>query len=465
MKLAKIMQAAVPLSALAAAVLAGKLVYSQIDTMPVQLDTMQGDPAVLDGLRLSGLLQQGWQSGGNAFGQWQQEITFSQGAASAQSHFSPQFVQQSYSRLFSDQTVEQLQQQPYLAVNLEGSNWINDWETEEGSLRQRKPEELEIGIGSGNFQDNNLYDTLTQAGLCFTASLPQQQPIFTENDQGCLVEGLRISATSTGPLYSIGDSLYGTISDTCFWSGGWQEEETQITANGSAGSWELEISEPLEYNFTTGLFCFTPQQEGSQLAECLWQLDCTPTGSHLLNLCQAGENRLAVLTVEDGWYQLHSFWPLEGRHTVQELAACTADAIGSAQLEVQGNMLLAKLYKGSLDSTQQAASEYLAVELTEQGGRLVLLAGDETAEKQSSYFRTRGNTWYAEDLLWYNGRIYAITGGDGLCEILALGQEDLYLGYLRGAGMLEGDLEKESTDWSYNYLEWAFQSLSLSVNE
>ena len=150
---------------------------------------------------------------------------------------------------------------------------------------------------------------------------------------------------------------------------------------------------------------------------------------------------------------------------MQKLAACTADAIGSAQLEVQGNMLLAKLYEGSLDSAQQASSEYLAVELTEQGGRLVLLAGDEAAEKQSSYFRTRGNTWYAEDLLWYNGRIYAVTGGDGLCEILALGQEDLYLGYLRGAGMLEGDLEKESTDWSYNYLEWAFQSLSLSVNE
>lgn len=464
MKLAKIMLAAIPLGTLGAVVLAGKLVYSQIDTMPVKLDTMQGDPAVLDGLQLSGLLQQGWQGGGNAFGQWQQEITFFQGTASASSHFTSQFVRQSYFRLFN-QTVEQLRQQPYLSVSLDGANWIEEGEPGEISLRQRKPEELEIGIGSGNFQDNNLYDNLMQAGLDFTASLPRQQPAFTENEQGWQVEGLYISATATGPLYKIGDSWYGAISDTSFWAEGWQKEETQITPNGSAGSTETEISEPLEYAFTTGLFCFTPQQDGSLQTERLWQLDCTPTGSHLLNLCQAGEDRLVVLTVEDGWYQLHSFWPLEGRHTVQKLAACPADAIGSAQLEVQGNMLLAKLYKGAPDSSQQADSEYLAVELTEQGASLVLLASDTDAEKQSAYFRARGNTWYAEDLLWHNGRIYAVTGGDGLCEILALGQEDLYLGYLRGAGMLEGDLEEGTTDWSYNYLEWAFQSLSLSAQE
>lgn len=461
MKVAKACLLLIPAAVLASVWAAGRILWSQIDAMPVRLDTVQGDAAVLDGVRLSGLLQQGWQHTADTFGQWQQEISFSGGIASVQSHFIPRFAQNSYFNLF-EQTPEQLENQPYLAVTLEGSNWMEDG----NHLRQRQPEELEIGIGSGNFQDSSLYDSLWQAGLSLSADLPAEQPTFTPTEDGWQIDGLSISLTATGPLCKIGSSWYGTVSDTAFWSGGWQPESMEIVANGSQGETDGAKAVPLEYSFSTGLFRLTPGSDGGMQTERIWQLDCTREGSHLLNLCQAGQDRLAVLTVEDGWYQLHSFWPEKKRHTVQKLAPCAAEEIGSAQLEVQGDMLLARLYKGLafLENTE-AKSDYLAVQLTEEGAQLVLLVNDGALKNSSDSLLPPSRAWYTEDMFWQNGHLYAVTGGEGLCRIQVWGQEDCYWGYLRAAGMLEGELADARDNWYGNYLEWAFQSLAFSAAE
>lgn len=414
--------AAVP--AVCMGVLAGLLYWVQKDknSIPVQLETLRGEASWLDGVCIEAELYNNVDGSfhGAGGGVWKQTITFENGQPQVENIFSPE--QRGFRYLGS-----------------------------------RLPSQLPVGIGSSASGENlELLETLEKGEYQLAALVPRRERDgcrFLELDgfripvgdvqfgQGAVLE-IPVPASAvltveegeqegqpckwvTYPdvylpeIYAQGVQLSNgmlfTLPDAGLMDLRWEPSRILLTNPSQDGRWssmdsgkvsdgEQASTEELlqaDYTLHSGVF-FLPEEQQSEMetAACLFSLDCTRAGNHILGMCSLTDSQAALLTIEDGWYSVRLVdVPGGAVGRAVPVQQWNGEAVNEAQLQVQDGMLLVCLNVTENGSMQ---NWFLAADCTGQP-RLIMWCSD-TSEWDSGHEASGNSRW---ELLWHGERLLA----------------------------------------------------------
>lgn len=416
---------------------AGLLCWMQKDknSIPVQLETLQGDAGLLDGVYIEAdlyndVISEFRRAGG---GVWKQTITFENGQPQVENSFSPQLREfrhtayqlpsvvpvgiNSYENWDKYQTVESLEAGEYRlaavvpCIEKDGSRLIDvdGFFMEQGTvdgftLEIPVPADAVLTVEEGK-TDGQAYKQATYPDVY----LPEIQAQGVELSDG----GLLFTLPDTG------------LMDLC-----WEPSETTLTNPAQDGHWtsmasggadgEVTAPEelpPADYTLHSGVFFLPGEPESlDETADSLFALDCTRTGSHILGMCSLTDSQAALLTIENGWYSVRLVSVPDGAvGDAVPLQPWNGEAVNEAQLQAQDGMLLVRINVTENDNMQ---NWFFAVDCTGQPSLAVWYT--DASEWNNGYKASGNSRW---ELLWHDERLLAVKLESEFAKLVLLGSE------------------------------------------
>lgn len=416
---------------------AGLLGWMQQDknSIPAQLETLQGDAAFLDGVCMEAELYNDvsgsfLRAGGGA---WKQTITFENGQPQVKNSFSPQLQKFQYTAYHLPSTV---------TVGIDShENWdkyqsVKSLEAGEYQLAAVVPCIEKDGNRlidvDGFFMEQGTVD-----GFKLEIPVPADAVLTIEEGE---MEG-QAYKRGTYPyvylpaIYAQGveladGGLLFTLPDAGLMDLCWEPSQTTLTNPTRDGHWSSEVSggadgevpapeslPPADYTLHSGVFFLPGESESlDETADSLFALDCTRTGNHILGMCSLTDSQAALLTIEDGWYSVRLVSVPDGAvGEAVPLQEWNGEAVNEAQLQAQDGMLLVRINVTADDNMQ---NWFFAADCT---GQLCLkLWYTDTSEWDNGYKASGNSRW---ELLWHDERLLAVGLESDFAKLVLLGKD------------------------------------------
>lgn len=452
-------------------------------SIPVQLETLQGDAALLDGVRIEGELFNNVDGSfhGAGGGVWKQTVTFENGQPRVENSFSPEQREFRYTgyRLPSQLPVgvdnsangenqnrlETLQKGEYRLAAL-----VPQWER--NGCRFLESDDFLLPVGSVWFGEGAVLEIPVPADAVLTVEegdLEGQPYKRATYPQVYLPEiyaqGVRLS-----------DGMLFTLPDAGLMDLRWEPSQTVFTNQTQDGRWSSiagggvsdgdqaapEELPPADYTLHSGVFFLAGEQESeTETAARLFSLDCTRAGDHILGMCRLTDSRAALLTIENGWYSVRLVSVPGGAVSdAVPLQPWNGEAVNEAQLQVQDGMLLARL---NVTADSNMRNWFFAADCTGQPSLKLWYtdtSGWDDGWKASSFSR-----W---ELLWQGGNLLAANLQPGVVHLVLLDRSGVAcrsnLYSYSNMPMLRVPVDHEKlAQWDAVPLQWDVDTMKVGV--